>query len=85
MNFGMFARFRKLACRSDRIVRCSSGHLYTTMWIWGGSMKAVRLGSRRYQRCPVGHHWAMARLVDPDSLTPEERKAAGATHDVRIP
>lgn len=41
-------------------VRCSQGHTFTTTWIEGGSLKAVRLGPRtRYQRCPVGHHWAL--------------------------
>jgi hypothetical protein len=37
----------------DRIVRCSQGHLFTTVWIVGSSAKAVRLGYKRYQRCPV--------------------------------
>lgn len=71
--------------RYDKIVRCSAGHLYTTTWVWGGSIKAFRLGSRRFQRCPVGRHWAMARVVDPASLSPEEREAAAAVHDVHIP
>jgi hypothetical protein len=77
-NSSMFKRY-------DKIVRCSAGHLYTTIWMWGGSAKSVRLGSRRYQRCPVGQHWAMARAVDPSSLTSQEREAAAAVHDVRIP
>jgi hypothetical protein len=81
----MFARFRRFARKSDRVVRCNNGHLYTTIWVWGGSLKAVRLGTRRYQRCPVCRHWTMARLVDPDSLTPQEREQAAAVHDVRIP
>lgn len=33
----------------DTIVRCSRGHLFTTLWIPGSSLKAVRLGSQRYQ------------------------------------
>lgn len=74
----MFERF-------DRIVRCSQGHLFTTIWIPLGSAKAVRLGPRRYQRCPVGHHWTIIRQVDPDTLSAAERQAAAATHDVRIP
>jgi hypothetical protein len=81
----MFARFRKFARTSDRVVRCSSGHVFTTIWIWGGSFKAVRLGTRRYQRCPVGRHWAMVRLVDPESLTPQERETAATVHDIHIP
>lgn len=35
----------------DTIVRCSHGHLFTTTWIVGSSVKAVRLGPKRYQRC----------------------------------
>lgn len=71
--------------RFDRPVRCSAGHLYTTIWIWGGSLKAVRLGNSRFQRCPVGHHWARTRRVDPATLTDAERAQAAAVHDVRIP
>jgi len=74
MNFGMFARFRKLACRSDRIVRCSSGHLYTTMWIWGGSIRPCGSVAVVTSVVLFGHHWAMARLVDPDSLTPRSAR-----------
>jgi hypothetical protein len=71
--------------RYDKIVRCSAGHLYTTVWTWGGSMKSVRLGSRRFQRCPVGRHWALVRAVDPASLSAQEREAAAAVHDMHIP
>jgi hypothetical protein len=71
--------------RSETIVRCSKGHLFTTIWIPLGSLKAVRLGSRRYQRCPVGRHWAMVTRVNLDELDPSEREAAAAVHDVRVP
>jgi hypothetical protein len=74
----MFERYQK-------VVRCSAGHLYTSIWMWGGSIKALRLGSRRYQRCPVGRHWSMARVVDASSLTPAEREQAAAIHDLPIP
>jgi hypothetical protein len=74
----MFERF-------DTVVRCSKGHLFTTIWIWGGSLKAVRLGVGRYQRCPVGRHWSLVRRVNVAELTPPEREAAAAVHDVRIP
>jgi hypothetical protein len=70
--------------RFDTIVRCSKGHLFTTIWVPLGSFKAVRLGPRRYQRCPVGHHWALVRKVDPDTLTPAELEAAQAVHDVHV-
>lgn len=65
----------------QRIVRCSKGHLYTTTWMPLVSFKAIRLGRRRYQRCPVGHHWALAAPVDPDTLSDEERANAQAIHD----
>jgi hypothetical protein len=63
-------------------VRCSAGHVFRTTWIEGGSLKAVRLGPmKRYQRCPVGHHWAIIVPVKEEDLTDAERseldKAAG--------
>jgi hypothetical protein len=59
------------------VVRCSKGHLFTTTWIEGGSLKAVRLGPyTRYQRCPVGRHWAIVHPVKDDELTDEERRTA---------
>jgi hypothetical protein len=74
----MFERF-------DRPVRCSQGHLFTTIWIPLGSLKAVRLGVRRYQRCPVGHHWALVTPLDPATASPADLAAAAAVHDLRIP
>ncbi|MGI8904319.1 MAG: hypothetical protein ACR2IP_11835 [Solirubrobacteraceae bacterium] len=64
-----------------RIVRCSRGHLYTTTWVPLASIKAIRLGSRRYQRCPVGRHWALTAQVDTATLSEAERSAAQAVHD----
>ncbi|CAB4872917.1 unannotated protein [freshwater metagenome] len=43
--------------RYDVIVECGDGHRYTTYWVPAASFKAVRLGTTRYQRCPVGRHW----------------------------
>jgi hypothetical protein len=58
------------------VVRCSKGHLFRTTWIEGGSLKAVRLGSlTRYQRCPVGRHWAIVHPVKEADLTDEEHRA----------
>jgi hypothetical protein len=57
------------------VVRCSKGHLFVTTWIEGGSLKAVRLGPfTRYQRCPVGNHWAIVHPVKDADLTDEERQ-----------
>ena len=69
----------------DRPVRCRDGHLFTTIWMPLASMKALRLGNRRYQRCPVGRHWTMVTPLDRDSADPADLQAAAAVHDVRIP
>jgi len=74
----MFKRF-------DRPVRCSAGHLYTTIWVPLASLKSVRLGGLRYQYCPVGHHWATVGWGDRDSMSPEDLEAAAKVHDIRIP
>jgi hypothetical protein len=74
----MFGRF-------ERIVRCRDEHLFTSIWIPLVSFKALRLGGSRYQRCPVGHHFAIVRRIDPDELTAAEREAAASVHDIRIP
>jgi hypothetical protein len=67
------------------IVRCSQGHLFTTIWLPGASFKAIRLGPYRLQRCPVGNHFALVTPVRPDDLTPEERAFAEAHHDAWVP
>lgn len=67
------------------IVRCREGHLFTTLWIPGVSVKALRLGWWRYQRCPIGQHWTFVSPVRDADLTEAERTAAGQHHDVRLP
>jgi hypothetical protein len=69
----------------DAVVRCSAGHLFTTIWIPGVSLKAVRLGRVRYQHCPVGHHWAKVTLLRDDELTDDPRREAALHHDARLP
>jgi hypothetical protein len=73
--------------RFDTPVRCSAGHLFTTIWVPLASLKAVRLGWTRYQYCPVGHHWATVTRLDLDGATPtaEELAKAAHVHDLRIP
>ena len=78
-------RRRGIQHGTTRIARCSAGHLFTSTVIPGASFRAVRLGSERYQHCPVGNHMALVRWVDPSTLTPEERSAAAAVRDSRIP
>ena len=69
----------------DTIVRCSHGHLFTTRWIVGSSVKAVRLGSKRYQRCPVCKKWRIVVPVRDDELTGEDRRVAAEHHDTKLP
>lgn len=74
----------RLFC-AQTIVRCRSGHLFTTLWIPGVSLKAVRLGLWRYQRCPVGGHWALVTPVRVSELSEAERQEAAEHHDARLP
>jgi hypothetical protein len=67
------------------VVRCRQGHLFTTIWIPGVSLKALRLGWFRLQRCPVGDHWTLVRPVRDADLSDDERRSAADHHDLRIP
>lgn len=67
------------------VARCRDGHLFTTLWIPGISVKSLRLGPWRFQHCPVGHHWSSVTPVRKADLGEEERREAGAVHDRRIP
>lgn len=67
------------------VVRCRQGHLFTTIWVPGASLKAVRLGWLRFQRCPVGKHWSIVTPVKESELTEDERREAAEHKDVRIP
>lgn len=71
--------------RFERIARCRAGHLFTSTVVPGASLKAVRLGRVRFQRCPVGNHWTLVGWVDASTLTPEEISQAHERHDVQIP
>ncbi len=67
------------------VVRCRKGHLFTTFWIPGVSVKAIRLGWWRYQRCPVGGHWSLITPVRPSELTEAERVEARGHSDIPLP
>jgi hypothetical protein len=67
------------------IVRCRAGHLFTTIWVPGVSVKAIRLGWWRLQRCPVGKHWTLVTPVRVLDLTEEERQFADEHRDARLP
>jgi hypothetical protein len=49
------------------------------------SLKSIRLGWARIQRCPVGKHWSVVTPVRESSLSEDERQSAHAHRDVRIP
>jgi len=67
------------------IVQCRQGHLFTTIWIPGLSLKAIRLGFFRLQRCPVGSHWSIVVPVRDADLTPMQRALAESHRDIQIP
>ena len=67
------------------VVRCADGHLFTTIWVPGGSLKALRLGAWRFQHCPVGGHWTVVRPVNEGTLTDEQRREAREHRDIPIP
>ena len=79
------ARRRGYNVGANTIVRCRRGHLFTTIWIPGASLKSVRLGWWRIQRCPVGNHWSIVAPVKESSLSRWALRSAHAHHDVRIP
>ena len=79
------ARKRGYKVGGDVVVRCSQGHLFTTIWIPGASIKALKLGWARFQYCPVGRHWALVRPVRESELTDMELRIAHERHDVPVP
>ena len=79
------ARRRGSWLDANTVVRCRSGHLFTTLWIPGGSLKAIRLGPWRLQHCPVGGHWTLVTPVRASELTTAERRSAARQHDFPIP
>lgn len=67
------------------IVRCHRGHLFTTVWIPGASLKALRLGPWRIQRCPVEKHWSLVRLAKVAKLSKKEQEEAHSCRDTLLP
>lgn len=63
------------------IVQCSGGAYYETRWVPLASFKAVRLGSKRLQRCPVHHKWEMTIRVPEEQLSPRIRQEAADHRD----
>ncbi len=69
----------------ESVMRCSRGHLFTELLIPGVSFRAVRLGVARYERCPVGRHWALCRPQRRSDLSPDEIAEAEAHRTSRLP
>jgi hypothetical protein len=67
------------------VVRCRRGHLFTTIWIPGASIKSIRLGWWRIQRCPVGRHWSIVVPVKEANLSSRELRRAHEARDVPVP
>ena len=78
-------RARGYPIGGNLIVRCRRGHLFTTLWIPGASVKALRLGWVRFQWCPVGRHWSLVVPVRDSELTAKEKDRARAEHDLGLP
>ena len=78
-------RIRSGRLGGNVVVHCRQGHLFTTIWIPGGSLKSLRLGWWRLQRCPVGHHWSVVTPVRAAELTEQERRRASEARDMRVP
>jgi hypothetical protein len=78
-------RLRGYRMGGNVVVRCRRGHLFTTIWVPGASLKAIRLGWWRFQRCPVGQHWSLVHPVRDADLTAEELRSARENKDIRIP
>lgn len=78
-------RLRGYPIGGNLIVRCRKGHLFRTVWIPGASLKAVRFGWWRFQRCPVGMHWSIVTPVKESELSQRERRMANRHRDTWIP
>jgi hypothetical protein len=77
----VIVRRKGYAIPGKTIVRCDQGHLFTTTWVEGGSLKAIRLGPlTRYQRCPVGRHWTVVHPVKEEDLPDEQRRIIADLH-----
>lgn len=66
------------------IVRCRRGHLFSTIWLPAASVKSLRLGFWRVQRCPLGH-WTVVTPVRTSELSSRQLARAHRLKDLRIP
>lgn len=81
----LVARRRGYNMGGNVVVRCRQRHLFTTIWVPGVSIKSIRLGWARVQRCPVGPHWSLVTPVKESELGDEDLSWAHQHRDLRIP
>jgi len=81
----VIARQQGYSFGRNAVVKCRRGHFFTTTFIPGGSLKAIRLGLWRIQWCPVGRHIDLVRLVKDADLSEAQREFARAHHDLPVP
>ena len=78
-------RRRGYPAAGNVVVRCLKSHLFTTIWIPGVSVKSLRFGPWRLQRCPVGQHWSIVTPVRRSELTEKQIRTAADSRDIRVP
>ena len=66
------------------IVRCRRGHLFSTIWLPAASVKSLRLGWWRVQRCPY-RHWSLVTPVRASDLSSRQRARAARLRDIPLP
>ena len=78
-------RVRGYPMGTDVVVRCRRGHLFSTIWLPGISVKSLRLIWWRVQRCPVGRHWTIVTPVRANEVSEDDARTARERKDVRLP
>jgi len=78
-------RARGYRIGGNLVVRCSKGHLFTTIWLPGVSLKAIRLLWWRVQWCPVGRHWSIVTPVREAELSEADLREARQHRDLPVP
>ena len=81
----LLMRARGYPVGGNLVVRCRRGHLFTTLWIPGVSVKALRLVWMRVQWCPVGRHLSLVTPVRATELDDDATRRARSRYDVRLP
>jgi hypothetical protein len=78
-------KLRGYRVAGNLVVRCHRGHLFTTLWVPGVSVKSLRFLWWRFQRCPVGNHWSIVTPVRESELTRGQMRVARKQRDSRLP